>query len=122
MTTIADKDRTGMMQKKYHVVPGLKYARELIASMACGPIDISAVYLGWNAETLQSAASYTIRLPDEGLALDASSKLIFSLADSNEDPTPDICPEWFLLFAAADRPNHHEGSRYRCPGNDRRRG
>jgi hypothetical protein len=28
-------------------------------------------------------------LPDEGLTLDASSTLVFSLADANADPTPD---------------------------------
>ena len=47
------------------------------------------MYLGWNAESPENAATYTIRLPDEGLALDASSTLVFSLADANEDPTPD---------------------------------
>jgi predicted dienelactone hydrolase len=62
-------------------------AVELIASMVYGPIDNSAVYLGWNAGVSKSPASYTIRLPDEELALDADSTLVFSLADANEDPS-----------------------------------
>ncbi len=63
-------------------------AVELIASIQFGPIDTSAVYLGWDAEASGSLASYAIRLRDEGLTLDASSVLVFSLADANEDPTP----------------------------------
>jgi hypothetical protein len=58
--------------------------------MVFGPIDNAAVYLGWDAGASKSIASYTIRLPDNGLALDTSSKLVFSLADANEDPTPGI--------------------------------
>lgn len=64
-------------------------AVELLASIVYGPIDTSAVYLGWNARAAESTATYTIQLPDEGLALDANSTLVFSLADANEDPTPD---------------------------------
>jgi hypothetical protein len=63
-------------------------AVRLVGASVLGPMDTSAVYLGWNAGVSQSAASYTIRLPDHGLALDASSTLIFSLADANEDPAP----------------------------------
>ena len=63
-------------------------AVELVASVVYGPIDTSAVYLGWDAEASESAATYTISLPDEGLTLDANSTLVFSLADANEDPTP----------------------------------
>jgi hypothetical protein len=58
--------------------------------MMLGPIDASAVYLGWDAGASGSTASYTIRLPDGGLALDAGSTLVFSLADANEDPTLEI--------------------------------
>jgi hypothetical protein len=63
-------------------------AVKLIASTAYGPIDNSAVYLGWNARKPERTATYTIRLPEGGLALDARSTLVFSLADANENPAP----------------------------------
>jgi hypothetical protein len=62
-------------------------AVELLASIQVGPIDTSAVYLGWDAESSGDPAHYTIRLPDESLALDADSTLVFSLADAHPDPT-----------------------------------
>ncbi|UCC89676.1 MAG: hypothetical protein JSV81_10285 [Anaerolineales bacterium] len=61
---------------------------ELLGSELVGPIDTSAVYLGWDAAASGEAASYAIRLPAEGLALDERSVLVFSLADAKEDPTP----------------------------------
>jgi hypothetical protein len=63
-------------------------AVELVVSPVFGPIDTNAAYLGWNAQSPGNAA-YTMRLPDEGLALDAGSILVFSLADAGEDPAPD---------------------------------
>lgn len=65
-----------------------EHAVEHIAPSLTGPIDTNAVFLGWNGRELERAASYTIRLPDKGLALNANSKLVFSMADANEDPTP----------------------------------
>lgn len=62
-------------------------AIKLIDSMMLGPIDTSAVYLGWDAGASGRPASYSIHLP-EGLAVDAGSTLVFSLADANEDSTP----------------------------------
>ena len=79
----------GGVQSGQNLTVWREQAVELIASIAVGPIDTSAVYLGWNAEASESVANYTISLPDEGLALDASSTLVFSLADAHEDPTPD---------------------------------
>jgi hypothetical protein len=77
----------GGMQSGENLTVWREQAVELIASIVFGPIDTSAVYLGWNAGASENAA-YTIRLPDEGLALDANSTLVFSLADANEDPSP----------------------------------
>jgi predicted dienelactone hydrolase len=78
----------GGVQSGQNLTVWREQAVKLIASIAVGPIDNSAVYLGWDAGTSKSIASYTIRLPDNGLALDASNKLVFSLADANEDSTP----------------------------------
>ena len=79
----------GGIQTGQNLTVWREQAVKLIASSAYGPLDTSAVYLGWNTEASQRAATYTIRLPDHGLVLDASSTLVFSLADANEDPTPD---------------------------------
>ena len=80
----------GGIQSGQNLTVWREQAVKLAASVAYGPIDNSAAYLGWNAGASDNAGSYTIRLPDEGLALDASSTLVFSLADANEDPTPSI--------------------------------
>ena len=77
----------GGLQSGQNLTVWREQAVELAGSKVFGPIDTSAAYLGWNAGASESAASYTIRLPDEGLALDASSTLVFSMADANEDPT-----------------------------------
>jgi hypothetical protein len=79
---------SGGLQSGHNLAVWREQAVELVVSPVFGPIDTSAVYLGWNAESPENAATYTIRLPDEGLALDANSTLVFSLADANEDPTP----------------------------------
>jgi len=63
---------------------------ELFGAEMLGPIDTSAVYLGWDAESSQGVASYAISLPDGGLVPAADSSLVFSLADANEDPTPGV--------------------------------
>ncbi len=80
----------GGVQSGQNLTVWREQAVKLLASSVLGPLDTSAVYLGWNAKASQGAASYTIRLPDHGLALDASSSLVFSLADANEDPAPGI--------------------------------
>ena len=59
-------------------------AVKMIDSTFLGPLDNTAVFLGWDAAASGSTPSYTIRLPGEGLALDASSTLVFSLADADE--------------------------------------
>jgi predicted dienelactone hydrolase len=78
----------GGVQSGHNLAVWREHAVELVVSPVFGPLDTSAVYLGWNAG--QAQASYDIRLPGEGLALDAGSTLVFSLADANEDPTPGI--------------------------------
>ena len=82
----------GGLQSGHNLAIWREHAIDLIISPVVGPLDTSAVYLGWNPETPANAdaATYTIRLPEEGLNLDASSTLVFSLADANEDPTPGI--------------------------------
>lgn len=77
----------GGMQSGENLTVWREQAVELIASIVYGTIDTSAVYLGWNVGASENA-TYTIRLPDEGLALDANTILVFSLADANEEPTP----------------------------------
>jgi len=81
---------SGGVQAGQNLTVWREQAVELIASTIFGPIDTSAVYLGWDADASDSVASYIINLPNEGLALDANSTLVFSLADANEDPTPGI--------------------------------
>jgi len=78
----------GGLQSGQHLTIWREQAVELIASIVAGPIDTSAVYLGWNADTSDRIASYAIRLPDEGLVLNADSTLVFLLADANQSPTP----------------------------------
>jgi predicted dienelactone hydrolase len=78
----------GGSQSGHNLAVWREQAVELVISPVVGPLDTSAVYLGWDAQAPENAATYTIRLPDEGLALDADSALVFSLADANEDPTP----------------------------------
>ncbi len=80
----------GGVQSAQNLTVWREQAVELVTSSVVGPLDTSAVYLGWAAGTPESPASYTIHLPDEGLELDAGSTLVFSLADANEDPTPGI--------------------------------
>jgi dienelactone hydrolase len=47
------------------------------------------VYLGWDVEATNSTARYEIRLPKGDLTTTEGSVLVFSLADGNEDPTPE---------------------------------
>ena len=63
--------------------------REQLVKAKWGEIDNHAVYLGWDKDTSATTASYAIQLPDGGLKLNQSSTLAFSLADANEDPTPE---------------------------------
>lgn len=65
------------------------WREQLVEGKWENPFDTSAVFLGWDAEETEDVASYTITLPDGGVPLDADSVLLFSLADANEDPTPD---------------------------------
>ena len=78
---------SGGVQSGQNLTVWREQAVELIASIVVGPIDNSAVYLGWDAEASAGIASYTIHLPDEIMTLDTSSTLVFSLADANEGPT-----------------------------------
>jgi hypothetical protein len=55
----------GGVQSGQNLTVWREQAVKLIASMEFGPIDDSAVYLGWDAGVSGSAASYTIRLPVE---------------------------------------------------------
>jgi dienelactone hydrolase len=80
----------GGLQSGHNLAIWREQAVELVVSPVFGPIDTSAVYLGWDADAPENLATYTIRLPDQGLVLDASSTLVFSLADANEDPTLSI--------------------------------
>jgi hypothetical protein len=49
-----------------------------------------AVYLGWDAQAAAATASYAIRVPEQALTLTEKSVLVFSMADANEDPTPEM--------------------------------
>ena len=79
----------GGIQSGQNLTVWHEQAVKLIASVVVGPIDNTALYLGWNAGASANTASYSIRLP-EGLAVDTSSTLVFSMADANEDSTPGI--------------------------------
>jgi len=63
--------------------------REQPVKVKWGDTGDHAVYLGWDATASEGPASYTIDLPQRGLALTKDSVLVFSLADASEDPTPD---------------------------------
>jgi hypothetical protein len=55
------------------------------------PFRVKAVYLGWDHATKRGTASYRITLPEHTAAdwgLDAKSRLVLALADTNEDPRP----------------------------------
>ncbi len=52
-----------------------------------GTLDTRAVYLGWNPEEFPGEASYTITLPENGLATDSGSILVFALADAKDKPS-----------------------------------
>lgn len=59
--------------------------REL--SLMWGTLDTRGVYIGWNKKGAAGPASYTIHLPEKGLNPGADSSLMFSMADSNDQPT-----------------------------------
>ena len=52
-----------------------------------GAGENSAVYLAWNEA---GAAEYTLNLPAEGFTAGARDRLIFNLADANQDKAPTI--------------------------------
>jgi dienelactone hydrolase len=59
--------------------------KEALVKIKMGDMNTSAVFLGWNTREA-GIGSYTIRLPETGLKLDAGSMLIFSLADARKEP------------------------------------
>jgi len=63
--------------------------REQLVEAKWGDMDNNAVYLGWDVDTSTATARYAIQLPERGLRLNHNSVLAFSLADANEDPTPE---------------------------------
>lgn len=62
--------------------------REQLVPAKLADLDTSAVYLGWDRSAGGPAASYTLRLPAQGLRVTAESVLVLSLADADEDPNP----------------------------------
>ncbi|HWZ44993.1 MAG TPA: hypothetical protein VNW97_16075, partial [Candidatus Saccharimonadales bacterium] len=62
--------------------------KEALVKIKWGDMNTRAAFLGWNTKEA-GIGSYTIRLPETGLKLDAGSTLIFSLADAKKDP--DVC-------------------------------
>jgi len=63
--------------------------REQLVRAKWGDMDNHAVYLGWDVNASAATADYAIQLPERGLTLTQNSVLVFSLADANEDPTPE---------------------------------
>ncbi len=62
--------------------------REQRVPAKVGGLGTNAVYLGWDRTAGSAAASYSVRLPRQGLRVDAQSVLTFVLADADEDPNP----------------------------------
>ncbi len=60
--------------------------KEKEISIKWGTLDTRAVYLGWNPAEFPGEASYSIDLPEQGLATDADSVLVFALADAKDKP------------------------------------
>ena len=58
-----------------------------------GEMNNHAVYLGWDVDTSAATSSYAIQLPKRSLTLNQNSVLVFSLADANEDPSPETKDE-----------------------------
>ena len=77
-------------------LPGGSLAGENLAIWREQPVQAKwetlgdqAVYLGWDAGAAAATASYAIRVPEQALTLTEQSVLVFSMADANEDPTPE---------------------------------
>ena len=69
------------------------------------PLRVKAVYLGWNHAATRGTASYRITLPDGTAAsrgLDAKSRLVFMVADTNEVPNPKEPIDFTIELATAD--------------------
>jgi len=64
--------------------------REQPAQAKWESLGDQAVVLGWDAGTAAATASYALRIPEQALALTEGSVLVFSMADANEDPTPEM--------------------------------
>lgn len=60
--------------------------REKLVRLKFGPLESSAVYLGWNRNE-EPGGHYRIELPDKGLSVSSRDALIFSLADGNSNMT-----------------------------------
>jgi dienelactone hydrolase len=63
--------------------------REQLVTGKWGNTGDQAVYLGWDVDASGGTSSYTIELPEPGLALTRDSTLVFALADAHEDPFPE---------------------------------
>jgi dienelactone hydrolase len=64
------------------------------------PFRVTAVYLGWGAAPGRPTARYRIELPGAAAAdwrLDASSRLVFMVADADENPEPRTEPLDFTV-------------------------
>jgi dienelactone hydrolase len=62
--------------------------KERMVKLKWGDMDTRAVFLGWNTKESGGPGSYTITLPETGMALEAKGALIFSMADAKNDPSP----------------------------------
>ncbi len=60
--------------------------REQLVGAKWGDMGNHAVYLGWEAASAASPASYAIRLPERGLSLTRKSILVMALAEVKADP------------------------------------
>jgi len=64
--------------------------REQPAQAKWEDLGDQTVYLGWDAEAETTPASYVIQVLEQALTLNEASVLVFSMADANEDPTPEV--------------------------------
>jgi len=63
--------------------------KEQVVQAKWNDMENNAVFLGWDAAEKSATASYTIKLPKQGLALGPDSVLVFSMADAKENSVPD---------------------------------
>ena len=61
--------------------------------MKWGSRDSNGVYLGWDNSIDKEKVSYTLTLTDEAIKCTADTSLVFSMADTGEDPPVDDSEE-----------------------------